>query len=43
LTTVLTTVWAIFGDKRRTTGLCRNADLAYLCDFSGRSDMPQHM
>jgi len=36
LRTVLTTMWAIFGGKRRTTILCENAELAYLCAFCGQ-------
>jgi len=43
LTTVLTTMWVIFGGKRRTTGLYGNADLAYLCVFSGQGGIAWHM
>ena len=36
LTTVLTTMWAIFGGKRRTAVPYVDAELAYLCTFSDR-------
>jgi hypothetical protein len=43
LTTVLTTMWAIFGGIRRTAVLYRNVDLAYLCVFSGQGGIPRYM
>jgi hypothetical protein len=33
----LTTVWTVFGDKRQPFVIYGNADLAYLCAFSGRA------
>jgi hypothetical protein len=43
LTTVLTTMWAIFGGIWRTTVLCGNAELACLCAFCRQGGIPRHM
>jgi hypothetical protein len=43
LTTVLTTMWAIFGSIWRTSDLYGNADLAYLWGFPGQGGIPRHI